>query len=1298
VNRIAAIVLLLLSQEAVPVERTFVEAAGLHGDEYAVAREFLVSQGRALLPFLSEREKSEDWRERRLARFLTLRIQRPDAPEDHPDLALDRLWERLSGSKFHGRSWFAKDIAAVGRPGNGAAARPLLELAANAPKISRVMIFESLVRIGPAALPALREEVGSDRHRLPRESAAALARLKDPQGLTVILREMARRVRAGRGKSKVPMHSYSDLRKAARTLVELSGAEGQIAAFAEAGGVVERALAAGIRFGEFDGGPERLVERAAAYGKFEDVKAVARLPEDDPGFEVLADLSLTHHDYRGSNAKLMDLLAARYGERALVPLGAELEGNFTSRIHNLIRNVLFIGSKRGVPILDEIVRRNEGYAAPAMLVRKALTGPPEILESLLRHRDTRMREAAALALGRRKDPRAFEPLLRMAAACDGARHDRAFEVLLDYGETAREPLVGLRKDANWRVALLAEVLENRIAGKDARVPDLEAEVAFSGNRRRVVRAALELAGIGEERSIEVIVRSCTDYWLDERTLLAEALIRFGPKGLEAAKRIPAPDPEKPEYRRRGRRHLGAAEALAKEKSPETLEKLLDGLRTARKPEKHGEFDLRVAYLVLLKEYRDPRILEAVLDFHGREPRKGWREKVEILGHYHDARATEVILYILERSDEFTRSLAAKELQRNSRGRTTEILLARLDEPATVRRQVSRLLALGWLGTPTDPVVERLIGLLEGHPTIAEAAAEALGEMTWRRYGGGIVDRRAVEPLCRWVTTKDGPNRGLSERYFLEPRDEEACRTLLRFHVAALGKSAWAARVLGLAGFPEVIPDLVRHRDVEALAELGPPGLEEVRKISTASEDAATKARALRLIFVKNHAIPFDEVASLLDRLIANGAFDPMFANPDEWTRGRMETLVDVAAQLAVRLDPEKAKALLAAGALRSPDPSVRRIAAAWAEGRAPEVPAELPEEEKSEEPPELLRQFELYRRTKDLDRLAAEGSIRALFEICYPLNPTPTREEFAQGDLALRALGFYTSAWLDVTIPHAAAIREWRRHGPWFSVKKKSLLRRAATLARERFDIERMRRFTKTNLDRLAQVANSGDGYAERSLLGYLLCTLRYSEDRSDRELLVSFFRRAEPVAAGVAIHVMRSGIVFGHERWGELPEHDYHAVYLEALEPSRPRVFHQAMHKAGLGDAARALKSKALASPDTDPDLRDYIAGHLWMELGDPAAADRLIGRLRSPDHKVFKSALHYLTRRRTAGAEVAERIVDAVKDRDPEDRVLTILHLMNFSYPKHSREAALAATAPFLESPIEEEREAARALRDAE
>ncbi len=59
-------------------ERIFAEGAHWHGQDYIKARDTLAAQGVRLLPFVRERLRSDDWRERLFAAVLELRIEHPD--------------------------------------------------------------------------------------------------------------------------------------------------------------------------------------------------------------------------------------------------------------------------------------------------------------------------------------------------------------------------------------------------------------------------------------------------------------------------------------------------------------------------------------------------------------------------------------------------------------------------------------------------------------------------------------------------------------------------------------------------------------------------------------------------------------------------------------------------------------------------------------------------------------------------------------------------------------------------------------------------------------------------------------------------------------------------------------------------------------------------------------------------------------------------------------------------------------------------------------------------------------------
>jgi HEAT repeat protein len=62
----------------VTVEDAFARAARLRGDTYRIARDVLERQGKEIVPLLKEKAKSQDWRERDLARVLLHRLEHPD--------------------------------------------------------------------------------------------------------------------------------------------------------------------------------------------------------------------------------------------------------------------------------------------------------------------------------------------------------------------------------------------------------------------------------------------------------------------------------------------------------------------------------------------------------------------------------------------------------------------------------------------------------------------------------------------------------------------------------------------------------------------------------------------------------------------------------------------------------------------------------------------------------------------------------------------------------------------------------------------------------------------------------------------------------------------------------------------------------------------------------------------------------------------------------------------------------------------------------------------------------------------
>src|SRR5262245_15492379 len=61
-----------------PVANVFARTAREEGEIYRVGANLLHRQGKAIEPLLKEKEKSADWRERDLARYLRLRLTEPE--------------------------------------------------------------------------------------------------------------------------------------------------------------------------------------------------------------------------------------------------------------------------------------------------------------------------------------------------------------------------------------------------------------------------------------------------------------------------------------------------------------------------------------------------------------------------------------------------------------------------------------------------------------------------------------------------------------------------------------------------------------------------------------------------------------------------------------------------------------------------------------------------------------------------------------------------------------------------------------------------------------------------------------------------------------------------------------------------------------------------------------------------------------------------------------------------------------------------------------------------------------------
>src|SRR5262249_10133461 len=148
------------------------------------------------------------------------------------------------------------------------------------------------------------------------------------------------------------------------------------------------------------------------------------------------------------------------------------------------------------------------------------------------------------------------------------------------------------------------------------VPLLEVSLIFQDQPPDPLIAMFALAHFKQERSIAAIVQAAPHaHVLRDGNPVAVGLNQFGEKGIEAAKKIPAPAPDKDRFDSRAARHRAGTEALSMAKDVQGVDNILAGLKLP-KPDKGPEQDAWAArmltYLKLAKKYNDKRLIDPVL--------------------------------------------------------------------------------------------------------------------------------------------------------------------------------------------------------------------------------------------------------------------------------------------------------------------------------------------------------------------------------------------------------------------------------------------------------------------------------------------------------------------------------------------------------------------------------------------------------------------------------------------------------------------------------------------------------------
>lgn len=779
------------------------------------------------------------------------------------------------------------------------------------------------------------------------------------------------------------------------------------------------------RWGWRRGGPRRvpppiplLLEGGFAFSDVEDLERLARLTEPDLAYEVVAEALL--HPLRFKGAGPVAFALAERGEARVLDLFDKLlEPAPPPRlpypvpyVGELVEALLFLDDPGSVPLLQKILdhaagppsNRNAWYREAVDLAEAALAffaASDKERAALLESEHAAVRLSAARVLARLGDPRGLDTLLDAMLAADSEGYEPVRTDVLRLGGAA---LVGIavRRGAatDPRTTALLDALSARIERVDGgtridravahglppssrhRAPQLTdyaaagkrlakhlgakarpvlEEIALLGARHGESRlATFALASIGDERSIPVIVAVARR----DPAAAAMALEAFGEKGIEAARRIPKPDPERPAFAGRGRRHIAAADALTRTEDPRAVEKILEGLNEPE-PLDYGVMRERryrprmVEYLRLAFEHHDERFVEPVIrlirDCRWPEVRE---EAFRVIGFYEDERIVDLCLphipqtyarddtalralvrqlgsqcgpFLLEHfesaADEDTKLRMARALARLEEhgayhyGRNVEE-----DDVATRREAVKGSGALA---------IRALRSLME--EASPETQAKAAAELASMNYLAK--EPEPIEILVGWLAGHPSPPHGVL-CHLEETKPEGVGDALLASY--RIGNLEWVgtARVLGvlehepalpfvlealerrLAGNPEKPSDLP---EMETAVRLGTGGREKVLDLLRSDLPSPIRVRAACLLGSAGHDPAYEPIRDLFLSFVERGYPPNDGTSRARDARSRHHSALRTAAGALARLRPETAYTLLVRVLMRTEDPALRKV-------------------------------------------------------------------------------------------------------------------------------------------------------------------------------------------------------------------------------------------------------------------------------------------------------------------------------------------------------------------------------------
>jgi len=392
-----------------------------------------------------------------------------------------------------------------------------------------------------------------------------------------------------------------------------------------------------------------------------------------------------------------------------------------------------------------------------------------ILESL-GDKDSRVREAAANALGRMGDRRAVDPLVNaLGDPLDGVR-DAAAVALKNLNEPLGERIYESLKGSKKAWEELARKNDPR-----AVVPLVKALGAWDMTVR--ANAAWTLRKLGDPRAVEPLIKALGDRSPIVRGAAASALSEVGDRRAVDPMVISLGDTDETVRE-------AAAWTLGKLKDPRAVEPLILAL-------KDWFFKVRETAAYTLGELGDPRAVEPLIDALGDTHGKVREAAAWSLGKCGDSLAVDPLLKTLEDEDPKVREAAAWTLGKFMDRRAVDPLLKTVgDEDPKVREAASRLLEE--LGEPLGRLIH---GALSG-------SRHARNELAGRK------DPRSLDPLIRSLRNRDGQVRRAAATVLGDIRDPRAVDGLV---VMAGGwglRDRWVSTAALLEIDQKIFPDLL----------------------------------------------------------------------------------------------------------------------------------------------------------------------------------------------------------------------------------------------------------------------------------------------------------------------------------------------------------------------------------------------------------------------------------------------------------------------------------------------------------